>query len=86
MPTLSISLDSAVLAADRHGNDSPSGGWPPADMAHKHARAQERGRTGVGERLERVPGASLSKQENLLAWPLAAFTLLPTRCASLEPR
>lgn len=42
LPTLSISLDSAALAADRHGNDSPSGGWPPADTAHKHARTGAR--------------------------------------------
>ena len=39
LPPLSISLDSAVLAADGHGNDSLSGGWPPADTAHRHAWA-----------------------------------------------
>lgn len=85
LPTLSISLDSVALAADRHGMIPHLEGGPQ-QIRHTNMRAQERGRTGVGVWQERVPGASLSKQENLLAWPLASFTLLPTRCASLEPR
>ena len=59
----------------------------PQQIRHTDMRE----RTGAREnRSGRVTGEGsrslASHQENLLAWPLAAFTLLPTRCASLEPR